>query len=245
MPATKEHILREIRRMADANGGVPLGMRRFAAATGIGQSEWLGHYWVRWSDAVSEAGYEPGVWNAQVHEDDDLLGILARLTRELGRIPTIAELKMRRQTEPDLPGPDNFRKRLGEKSVMRDKLLAFADARPEFADVAAICAALPSRLSGQRRPAPADGPTVITGVVYLIAMGEFHKVGKTNDIGRRSYELSVQLPEPHDVVHVIETDDPSGIEAYWHRRFASQRANGEWFRLAPGDVAAFRRRSYM
>ncbi|MHB1738065.1 MAG: GIY-YIG nuclease family protein [Actinomycetes bacterium] len=86
---------------------------------------------------------------------------------------------------------------------------------------------------------------MVTGVVYLIRMGEFHKIGKSNDPGRRVYELGLRLPEKHDVVHVIETDDPSGIEAYWHRRFAAQRVNGEWFRLSPSDVTAFRRRSYM
>src|SRR5262245_43551185 len=52
----KEHILREIRRTADANGGVPLGFRKFEVVTGIKRSDWIGIYWPRWNDAIREAG---------------------------------------------------------------------------------------------------------------------------------------------------------------------------------------------
>ncbi|HET6908043.1 MAG TPA: GIY-YIG nuclease family protein [Mycobacteriales bacterium] len=247
MAATREHILREIRRLAAENGGKSLGVKRFQAETGIGQNEWLGRYWVRWSDAVREAGLEPGEWNERTHSDDDLLRVLAMLTRENGRIPTVAELRMRKRADSDMPGADLFRRRLGEKSVLRERLLAFADADPELADVAAICAAQPGDPGkpGWRRKPDEPHPRVVTGVVYLLRMGEFYKIGKSNDPGRRLYEVGLRLPEKHDLVHVIETDDPSGIEAYWHRRFASQRANGEWFRLATDDVSAFRRRESM
>lgn len=110
---------------------------------------------------------------------------------------------------------------------------------PDYADVAAICDAATPKAP---RPKPVASEQVVTGVVYLIRMGEFHKIGKSNDPGRRNYELSLRLPEKHDVLHVIDTDDPSGSEAYWHRRLASQRANGEWFRLAPENVVAYMRR---
>lgn len=244
MTASREHILREIRRLADDNGGKPVGVRRFAELTGVGQWEWMGRYWPRWSDAVREAGYEPGEWQTQVHDDDELLRILAELTREFGRQPTGPELRMRKRAHPEQPGGDVFRKRLGEKSVLYGKLLAFADTDPEFADVAKLlAAAAPKAL--RPKVHSADRDPVVTGVVYLLRMGEFHKIGKSNDPGRRVYEVGLRLPEKHELVHVIDTDDPSGIEAYWHRRFASQRANGEWFRLSLGDVAAFTRRAYM
>ncbi len=74
------------------------------------------------------------------------------------------------------------------------------------------------------------------GCVYLLKMGCYYKIGKTNAIGRREYELAIQLVQKARTVRVIRTDDPNGIEKYWHTRFAAKRTNGEWFDLDSSDV---------
>jgi hypothetical protein len=84
----------------------------------------------------------------------------------------------------------------------------------------------------------------VKGFVYLIRSGKFYKLGRTNAAGRRLRELSIQLPQKPNTIHVIETDDPEGIEHYWHRRFEEKRHGGEWFALSTDDVRAFKRRRF-
>ena len=55
----KETILSEIRRLAERSGGRPPGGATFTKATGIGQHEWKGVFWRRWSKAQAEVGFMP------------------------------------------------------------------------------------------------------------------------------------------------------------------------------------------
>jgi hypothetical protein len=122
---------------------------------------------------------------------------------------------------------------------MKKTLLAlkrWVDGAPEWADVAAMLVQIGN-----------DEPEVqpdIVGAVYLLRHGRSYKIGCSRMVENRIRELQQMLPDRAKLVHAIATDDPHGVEAYWHRRFAAKRYRGEWFRLTPADIAAFRQRRF-
>jgi hypothetical protein len=241
----RQDIVAAIQRTAAANDGEPLGRERFARETGIRTSDWLGRYWARWGDALSEAGFEPNQFQKRIDEVDLLAALIPEI-RRLGRIPTSAELRLRaRQDRDGFPSHSVFG-RLGGKTELRQRLLAYCQDRPEYSDVEQVLQAStdPSRGRSLDEPGAGDDSGGF-GFVYLLKSGRYFKIGRTNSAGRRERELAIQLPERAEQVHVIETDDPAGIERYWHHRFAVQRKNGEWFELTAADVKAFKRRKFM
>lgn len=240
MTVDKSHILDEIRRTAQENGGIPLGSRRFEAETGIKKSDWYAKHWKSWGDAVQEAGYQPNRLQG-AFDENDILEKLIDLIRELGHFPVAAELRMRARNEPGFPSHNVF-ERIGSKSTRAKKVIAFCSARGGFDDVIALCKPVAEAPSATDNSSELE---TVLGFVYLIKSGRFHKIGRTKSVGRREYELAIQLPEETKLVHKIKTDDPVGIEEYWHKRFASKRRRGEWFELSAEDIKAFKRRRFM
>jgi hypothetical protein len=237
----KEHILEEIKRTAKANAGAPLGRLRFYTETGIKESDWRGVHWVRWNDAVREAGFAPNQ-KAVAYSDELLLLKLATISRELGHFPIWPELRLKSRVDHDFPSDTAFR-RFGSKPQMIAKVADYCRSHEGFEDVLTLCETLI-----QSDSATADEPAGDTeeiGFVYLLKSGRYHKIGKSNACGRRERELAIQLPEKAALVHQIQTDDPTGIERYWHQRFDSLRKNGEWFELSASEVRAFKRRKFM
>lgn len=241
MYMTKTHVLQEIKRTAAANGGVPLGWRRFETETGIKEYEWLGKIWARWSDALREAGFTPDQFQ-EAYGKTELLEKYARLAQELGRLPTANDLRLKGSLDANYPSGKVF-ERLGLKAEIVQQILEYCRSREGYENVINLCEGyVPPNRSKLEEPKQQQGED---GFVYLMKSSRFYKIGRTNAVGRREYELAIQLPERVATIHVIETDDPSGIEAYWHKRFSAKRRNGEWFELDASDVKAFKRRKFM
>ena len=89
----KDFIIFEIKRLATENGGVALGRSAFFNATGIKESDWSGKIWVKWSDAVREAGFEPQEMQRSFNEEEKILRLI-EVIRHYGKWPTTAEIKL-------------------------------------------------------------------------------------------------------------------------------------------------------
>jgi hypothetical protein len=237
LAAMREQILGEIRRLAKANGGQPPGVRLFVRETGIPIAAWRGKYWARWGDAVAEAGLKPNVGPAK-HDEEFLLGKFADMCRQLGKVPTKMEIRLHRKANPDFPSGESIYRHFQSSSNFHRRLAEWASTNESYADVAALLAVhvINSEPEAMR---PAEG------FVYLIRWGAHYKIGRGEQLERRVKQVRTGLPESGSLVHAIRTDDPPGIEAYWHKRFADRRAeNGEWFKLTSSDVAVFKRRKF-
>jgi hypothetical protein len=184
-----------------------------------------------------EAGFEANQLATKL-DADFVLGKYAVLVRELGRVPLHAELRVKARGDGTFPSHNVFSNFGGEAA-----LLAALRSWCERHDASDVQSLLPtptdSTLAGEQRKGKPR--KTATGYVYLMKSGRHFKIGRSNSVGRREWELGIKIPIPPTTIHNIETDDPVGVEAYWHRRFAEKRGEGEWFDLLPEDIAAFKR----
>jgi hypothetical protein len=231
----REHILREIRRLAAESGGRPPGLNAFVRQSGIARAKWYGVFWARWSDALAEAGFAPNAWQRRFDSSDVLLKV-AELCRKLGRLPTEGEMRLCRTSDTTFPNTGTISGHFPTKTDLVEGLrkLAITDGYDDLLPM------LPNKPQARERRQAA----VKEGFVYLLKSGDHYKIGRSDELERRMREVRISLPETVTLVHAIRTDDPPGIEVYWHRRFNDRRANGEWFRLTGDDVRAFARRKF-
>ncbi len=240
----KDFIISEIRRLAAENGGVPPGMRALAKQTGIKTTDWRGKHWARWNDAVAEAGFQGRSLNT-AYDRDFVAGKLVALVRELGRWPSLSDIMLKSHNDEQFPHYNTFESHLGKQSERAEVIVSYCQDLGGLDDVVEICRPHVNETKNADIVEAPSGPEGTLGYVYLMKSGKYYKIGRTNSPDRRQYEIGIQLPEELVRVHSIETDDPSGIEAYWHKRFEDKRVKGEWFDLGPDDVRVFRRRKFM
>lgn len=247
----KNHILNEIRRTAEANGGVPLGVKRFQQVTGIAAADWRGKVWARWSDAIHEAGYTPNQLQA-AYSDDIIIRHLVEFSREVGRFPVFSELRLKARRDANFPSHNVF-SRLGSKQQLAQRVLEYCSTHVGCEDVAEMSRSLATQKSVLRQGTntleflnPSDlRERYVYLAVLRIGRETRYKIGKAIMVERRRDQISIQLPEDLELIHTISTDDAYGIESYWHKRFTKKNIKGEWFMLSYDDVKAFRKRKFM
>lgn len=231
----RQEILEEIKRTTIQNGGTPLGILKFEKETGI--TEWK-KFWPRFGDAQKEAGLAANKFTS-AYSDELLIEKLVGLARKLGKFPTGEEIRVEHHVNTNFPDLSVFEHR-GSKQELVKKVIAHCINQPDLDDVLSMCESVLKKPIQSEEKIEDASKNQRLGEVYLFKSGRFYKIGKTFDTVRRGGELRIQLPEELDLIHSIKTDDPSGVEAYWHRRFDSKRKNGEWFDLNTSEIRAFK-----
>ena len=230
----KNDIISKIKDIAAQDGKAP-GFRRFEEMTGIKPHEWRGKIWRQWSDALAEAGYSANALQTAFSEEDMLKPILA-ISKSLKRFPTTGDINFMLRREPSAPAPKTIfaRWRMEELATV---LAQYAEQQGENEVAAFARAYVPLR----RDRGDDEGTARTAGHVYMQRHGSDYKIGRTASVNKRGRQIQLELPQEVELVHSILTDDPAGIEAYWHKRFAHKRTRGEWFKLTKSDIAAFKR----
>lgn len=235
-------IVKEIQSLAAELQKVP-GERTFTSTTGIKRSELWAAGFAKYTDAVKAAGLTANALNSPL-DKSILLERLAELTHELRRFPTKGDIKVQRSKDASFPSYEAYFRLGGNayKQVPR-LLLEYCTGKNEFAGILELIREKLPQETG-RETANLKPAQRVTGYVYLLKLGADYKIGRSNDVARRKREITLMLPQDLEHIHTIETDDPVGIERYWHKRFDDCKTRGEWFRLSRQDVTAFKRRKY-
>jgi hypothetical protein len=127
--------------------------------------------------------------------------------------------------------------------------LKFCSTDPRHIELIPLISSIPTKQKSPLIPVEEDPKT--SGYVYLVRAQTAYKIGSTRAPYRRVSEIANQSATGAELLHLISTDDPEGIENYWHRRFEEKRImglnkqSGEWFNLSADEVKAFRRRKTM
>jgi hypothetical protein len=243
----KEKLIEHLRRVARENGGRPPGELRFYREAKITKDS-LWDAGIRSYGDLCELAGLPRNRLQQRMTADQLFEPLAVLAAKLERFPDHTDREIARRGDATFPSYEAYRTAQDEMGPLEYQLLDWCRSRPEHSVTPEIVQAHVSRQDG-RPQRIGQGRRKVNGYVYLMRYGNSsrdYKLGMTEQVSRRHAQISGMFPGDLRIVHVIETDDPAGIERYWKRRFESKRVQDkdEIFRLLPEDVAAFKWRKY-
>ena len=183
---------------------------------------------------TSAEGLVLGSWN-----EGERLGYVSALGVCLERSTAGARIDWREvdlTLKPSPSGRTHWRSKpfFGFADTVNERY-GFADLFAErFPDMDSITfASCPPSLSIPRRL-----PTIATpGYVYLIRSPHGFKIGKTVNMKSRTRLFEVKLPFPITIEHYAWFENYSEAERTLHDTFRSKRLEGEWFDLAPADIA--------
>jgi len=238
--ANKDEILGHIRDLAAKNGGTAPGRRAFETSTGLGQDAWRGKYWSDWGDAVREAGLTANEKTTALDRDYVMSHYLLA-SRQRGRPATMPDLRIYAKSTVGAPGHNAFARQYAGLNGLRLVAKEFIKANDGWADLAELFADVLPEPEGTGQKSVAK-----EGWIYLLGdQRGSYKIERRDDVEGDGKPIAVAKQEKLNIEHLIRTDDPVGIEAYWHNRFADRRANGAWFKLTPDDIRAFKKRRFM
>lgn len=202
------------------------------------EHEILGVYWPRWNDALSEAGVGTNLFSVPRTPDTAVIESFVQVIQKLKRWPTENDLRIERRRNSSFPSVQVIR-RVKKALPFASRIVSYCTDQVDLTEV--------KRIANEVAKSELDDTSdqrssLVTGYVYMMKSGRRYKIGHTNSPSRRHREVRLDLPEPTLIVHTIATDDPVGIEKYWHERFRDKRVRDtEFFDLEKNDVSAFKR----
>lgn len=246
---TKDEILEAIRATTQRNGGKPLGRIRLLNETGIAEHHYskFGTLGQLQREAVSDANRLNTAKSRA-----DLIAQMIDLCCRYRRFPTSQQLRQAHEEMPSRYSSHNTFNRLGKTNAAKAATVVAALSGNDCLtadEQTALDICLP--IAEQAEAAPEDPSAQLNGCgyVYLFRDGKAYKIGNSTDPDSRRDALQTGNPRRIELVHRILTDDPKGIEEYWHRRFSHCRIKttdrSEWFHLSRDEVATFRARIRM
>jgi hypothetical protein len=226
-----------------AGNGPPPGRLRFCRITGLSSWAWE-QFGLTWNQVVDQAGFTPKQFgNTGTFDRDEVVRRFIGVVRELERWPVKRELHGKRRQDPTFPSSATIDRHLGCRKRQRlEAVLEYCMRTGGCDDVATMCRETIEHEDSRSMPAPVGAEAWEgAGGVYLLQCGGRYKIGKSDVPDQRITVLKRQLPKKARLVHLIRTDDPDGVERYWHERFKAKLIKNEWFRLDRDDVTAFQR----